>query len=165
MLQIYLNKKKQQQKRAKEYSLCQPFIEKCVKLCWLMVIQDPPLALDQSTKQKDTFQEARFRHFTKSGTKIDFVVWPPLLLHDGGPLLQKGIAQPKWQLTSDYIESAISSMRKNASFRICVYWVQLWRTIYLKCTQSWRYHVRLCTVNQHSCECRKWEPLDSEKVM
>jgi hypothetical protein len=71
---------------------CESFIDKCVELCWLMQIQDPPMSLDfGSTK---TVDQNRFRFFTRSGNVVDFVVWPALLLHENGPLVQKGVVQP-----------------------------------------------------------------------
>ena len=70
----------------------QKFEEKCVKLCWLMVCQDPPVALECSKNNMDLY-----RAYTKSGNTIDYIVWPSLLLHDDGPLLYKGVAQLKFK--------------------------------------------------------------------
>jgi hypothetical protein len=36
-----------------------------------------------------------FRHFTKFGIQLDYVVWPALLLYEGGPLVVKGVVQMK----------------------------------------------------------------------
>lgn len=34
-----------------------------------------------------------YQPHTRSGTHVDYVVWPALLLHEGGPVLAKGVAQ------------------------------------------------------------------------
>ena len=59
-----------------------------------MKIQDPPVILDFSAKRGDVFDDKVYRHFTKSGTRIDYMVWPVMYLHHNGPLLQKGVVQP-----------------------------------------------------------------------
>ena len=69
------------------------FTKKAVSLCWLMVIQDPPVVL--TTKLTGKFDTDRFRHYTKSGSTVDYVVWPVLFLHEGGPIICKGVAQGK----------------------------------------------------------------------
>ena len=69
------------------------FIKKAVSLCWLMVIQDPPVVL--TTKLTGKFDTDRFRHYTQSGSTVDYVVWPVLFLHEGGPIICKGVAQGK----------------------------------------------------------------------
>ncbi|XP_056011830.1 RB1-inducible coiled-coil protein 1-like isoform X2 [Ostrea edulis] len=72
-----------------------PYLKKCARVCWLMVAQDPPVCLKPSEKNDKKFDKEIYREFTSSGKKIDYVVWPALLLHEGGPLLNKGVAQPK----------------------------------------------------------------------
>ncbi|KAK3582890.1 hypothetical protein CHS0354_009696 [Potamilus streckersoni] len=74
---------------------CKTYIEECVKLSWLMQIQTPPVCLDLKTAKKQAFPKDTYREFTSKGKHIAFVVWPALLLHDGGPLLAKGVAQGK----------------------------------------------------------------------
>lgn len=71
---------------------CEPFVDKCVELCWMMQIQDPPMSLDFGSSK--TVDQHMFRLFTRSGNVVDFVVWPALLLHENGPLVQKGVVQP-----------------------------------------------------------------------
>jgi hypothetical protein len=70
------------------------FVKECIKICWLMNAQDPPVVLDTSNVTGN-FDDNRFRTYTKSGKTVDYVVWPPLLLHNDGPLLCKGVAQGK----------------------------------------------------------------------
>ncbi|XP_052797151.1 uncharacterized protein LOC128229324 isoform X2 [Mya arenaria] len=70
-----------------------PFVKACLHLCWKMVVQSPPMRFKLVTKGQ-RFDANLFKEYTLSGTTVDFVVWPALLLHDGGPLIAKGIAQP-----------------------------------------------------------------------
>ena len=98
------------------------YIERCVHLCWMMGIQDPPMYLDfgpqkGSTADKNVYKMMSiedppmhldfgpekdsvidknvFKMFTKTGDALDFVVWPAVFLHYNGPLVQKGVLQPK----------------------------------------------------------------------
>lgn len=71
---------------------------KCAELCWLMVVCDPPMCLSED-KEKETFLPEKFKPYTKSlkdlkNPIIVLHVWPALHLHDSGPLLAKGVAQP-----------------------------------------------------------------------
>lgn len=72
------------------------YIDKCVELCWLMINQSPALCLDDSkVTTGDTFDRDAFRFYTKTGTKLDYIVWPPLYLSSSsGFLLVQGVAQP-----------------------------------------------------------------------
>nr|XP_022320924.1 uncharacterized protein LOC111123106 [Crassostrea virginica] len=98
------------------------YIKRCVHLCWMMGIQDPPMYLDfgpqkGSTADKNVYKMMSiedppmhldfgpekdsvidknvFKMFTKTGDALDFVVWPAVFLHYNGPLVQKGVLQPK----------------------------------------------------------------------
>ncbi|KAL4230974.1 hypothetical protein ACF0H5_011347 [Mactra antiquata] len=70
----------------------QEYIKKCTNICWLMVVQDPPLFFDLDVTEYEEFDKSRYREYTKSGTKIEFLVWPAMYLKKG-TLLVKGIAQ------------------------------------------------------------------------
>lgn len=70
------------------------FIKKCTELCWLMCLQDPPVVLDADATVGETFNPDMFKPYTNTGTIVSFNVWPPLLLHQNGALLVKGIVQP-----------------------------------------------------------------------
>ncbi|XP_060571875.1 titin homolog [Ruditapes philippinarum] len=73
-----------------------PFVQKCLELCWLMAIQDPPLYLTlENCKTGQIFDRNTFKEYTKSGGYIEFVVWPAVFLEKGGPLLCKGVVQCK----------------------------------------------------------------------
>lgn len=80
------------QKVVLEYT--KPFLMKCIHICWLMVGQDPPVYLRFSDKSGDKFNKDVFREYTANGKVLDFVVWPAIFLHENGPLLKKGVAQP-----------------------------------------------------------------------
>lgn len=67
------------------------YISLCVEVSWLMVVQDPPLVL--STETPPAFNTNMYREYTKRGRYIEYVVWPALLLCEGGTLLSKGVAQ------------------------------------------------------------------------
>ena len=68
------------------------YANKCVEITWLMSVQDPPVILD-NMKDHHGFHTEMYKAFTKHGRNVDFYVWPALLLHEGGPLLAKGVAQ------------------------------------------------------------------------
>ena len=59
-----------------------------------MVIQDPPVALGKAAESGETFDPNTFKEYTKTGNIVSYTVWRPLILHENGPLLCKGTAQP-----------------------------------------------------------------------
>ncbi|XP_053399062.1 putative leucine-rich repeat-containing protein DDB_G0290503 [Mercenaria mercenaria] len=69
------------------------YTSECLEICWFMVIQDPPVAFAPLLRKGSGFNTDLYKPYTSSGTHIDYVVWPPLLLHEGGPILAKGVAQ------------------------------------------------------------------------
>ena len=69
------------------------FYEKCIELCWYMVIQDPAMYLDEDISPGTVIDKNAYREFTKKGEKVEYVVWPALYLHKDGPLLYKGVVQ------------------------------------------------------------------------
>ena len=75
--------------RYQDFSL--PYIENCVKMCYFAVVQDPPMYLD--FEPGGVFDRLAFKEFTKSGTRVDYLVWPALYLYKDGPLLSKGVVQ------------------------------------------------------------------------
>ena len=58
-----------------------------------MAIQDPVMYLDEELTPDTAYDKGTYREFVKSGDKVTFVVWPALFLHEGGPLLNKGVVQ------------------------------------------------------------------------
>ena len=73
--------------------LVNKFGVKCVNLCWLMRIRDPPVYIDFDIRIGDTFDDNIYRAYTRSGPFIKFLVWPALFLENGGAMLNKGVAQ------------------------------------------------------------------------
>ena len=69
------------------------FVKGCVRMCWLMSCQFPPLAFDVEPGSMTEYNKDKYKAYTKLGNYIDYVVWPPLLLHEGGPMLAKGVVQ------------------------------------------------------------------------
>lgn len=68
------------------------FVKECVKVCWMMVIQEPPLVF-ASVKPGDKFDRTLYSTYQTTGTDIRFVVWPAMLLETGGRILVKGVAE------------------------------------------------------------------------
>ena len=85
----------------------QSFVKECVQLCWLMSVQDPPVVIGSYPKHGDVFDLNKYKAYTKSGSLLEYMVWPPLYLHHGGPLLEKGVAQA-------YGEQAVSGKTRRS---------------------------------------------------
>ena len=81
------------QSKDKYLEQCREYIEKCVELCWMMRVQDPPIYMEANYATNSAFDSSRMRSFTKAGQFIHFVVWPTFFLHKDGPLLAKGVVQ------------------------------------------------------------------------
>ncbi|VDI46966.1 Hypothetical predicted protein [Mytilus galloprovincialis] len=73
------------------------FFEKCIYLCWCMVIQDPVMYLDDDPASNTPIDKNTYKEFVKSGDSVSYVVWPALFLHKDGPLLYKGVVQAYWK--------------------------------------------------------------------
>lgn len=77
---------------------CEAYYETLIKFMWQTTLQNPPLFLDVSTKPGTAFpNEKYYKGYLKKVTensKIDYVVWPTLYLHENGPVLSRGVAQP-----------------------------------------------------------------------
>lgn len=70
------------------------FAKDVVEVCWWMRCTQPPVHLDFSIPVDGKFSPELYKAYTKSGQTIDYVVWPVMYLHEHGPLLSKGVAQP-----------------------------------------------------------------------
>ncbi|XP_052794317.1 uncharacterized protein LOC128227638 isoform X4 [Mya arenaria] len=86
----------------------QPYVKECVLLCWLMCLQDPPVVLDKPRGRGESFESEMYRAYTKNGKKIEFLVWPAMLLHKDGNVLCKGVAQCYDSLKQDYLDNGIN---------------------------------------------------------
>ena len=84
-----------------------PFIDKCLELCWFMVLQSPPLHIDDDrhSKSGDEFDRDLFNFYKTTGSKIDYVIWPTLYLSYKGIVLARGVAQPKQEAVALRISS------------------------------------------------------------
>ena len=71
-----------------------PFFKTCVHLCWYMAIQEPVMYLREEIKPGTVYNRDVYRAFSQNGDNAIYVVWPALFLHEGGPLLYKGVVQP-----------------------------------------------------------------------
>ncbi|XP_052279972.1 putative leucine-rich repeat-containing protein DDB_G0290503 isoform X1 [Dreissena polymorpha] len=72
------------------------YVKACASICWEMRIHQPPVCLEFVEVDDQTpLNTATYKHYTKSGPRMDYVVWPALYLYKGGPLLSKGVAQGK----------------------------------------------------------------------
>ncbi|XP_052078901.1 thyroid receptor-interacting protein 11-like isoform X9 [Mytilus californianus] len=81
----------------KDFSL--PYIENCVKICYFAAVQNPPMVIDFEPGQ--IFDKQSYIEYTRSGTIVEYSVWPVLYLHKGGPILSKGVVQPKDESNSN----------------------------------------------------------------
>ena len=69
------------------------YIQRCTEISWLMAIQDPPMAVSREIRDDFRFDKTKYKEYTKLGQIVDFVVWPAVLIQDGGHLMAKGIVQ------------------------------------------------------------------------
>ena len=76
-----------------KYSVVQMYIKRCTEICWLMAVQDPPMALSTFEDEGNTFRRSKFREYTRTGALVDYAVWPAVLIQDDGDLMAKGVAQ------------------------------------------------------------------------
>ncbi|XP_062580559.1 uncharacterized protein LOC134242486 [Saccostrea cucullata] len=79
--------------KKKVFKTCEEYINKCIELCWMMRIQDPPIYMETEYPTNSDFDSNKMRSYTKAGKFIYFVVWPTFFLHKDGPLLAKGVVQ------------------------------------------------------------------------
>ncbi|XP_053400602.1 interaptin-like [Mercenaria mercenaria] len=69
------------------------YTSECLEICWFMVIHDPTVVFSPLLRRGSSLNTDLYKPYTSCGTHVDYVVWPPLLLHEGGPILAKGVAQ------------------------------------------------------------------------
>uniref|UniRef100_A0A8W8KQN8 Mitochondria-eating protein C-terminal domain-containing protein n=1 Tax=Magallana gigas TaxID=29159 RepID=A0A8W8KQN8_MAGGI len=80
-----------------------PDIQQATKMCLRskeisLVLQKttrPPIHLSARIPDDGRMNNDIFRAYMKSGTEVDYIVWPVMYLYENGPVLNKGIAQPK----------------------------------------------------------------------
>ncbi|KAK3580467.1 hypothetical protein CHS0354_035511 [Potamilus streckersoni] len=81
------------------------YIDRCIRLCWLMSIKRPEMHIDfgdnpryegecnGGNKVPSLFDMTKFRSYTRIGMYVDYIVWPALYLYKDGPIIRKGVAQ------------------------------------------------------------------------
>ena len=77
-----------------------PYIRKCCYVAWMMCVQTPPMAIAALPKPGNTFDTGQYTAYSKKGSKIDYVVWPAVLIKEKGSaekavLMKKGVANGK----------------------------------------------------------------------
>ncbi|XP_052798129.1 uncharacterized protein LOC128230134 [Mya arenaria] len=99
MIQEYICQLRQSTSRTAKDAVCvKDFVEECFNICWLMSIHDPPVVLDEDFQSGGRFDSEIYKAYTKSGPTNDFLVWPAMFLHKGGPVLCKGVAQARGKI-------------------------------------------------------------------
>ncbi|XP_053398951.1 myosin-7B-like isoform X4 [Mercenaria mercenaria] len=70
------------------------YIRKCMNICWSMCRHMPSMHVDVPDVTGDIhFDTNIYKPYTKSGKYVQYIVWPAVYLHEGGPVLCKGVAQ------------------------------------------------------------------------
>lgn len=70
------------------------YVERSVKICRSMSIQSKPMLLDFGPEQNANLNSTIFRTYKATGSKVNFVVWPAMILQENRELLSKGIVEP-----------------------------------------------------------------------
>ncbi|XP_033742196.1 uncharacterized protein LOC117328768 [Pecten maximus] len=78
-----------------ELASCERFVFACVDVCWLMSVREPPMFLDFTCKNGSKFNKEVYSFYTKTGNKVNYLVWPPIYIYENGQLLHKGVVQPQ----------------------------------------------------------------------
>lgn len=76
------------------------YIEKCVEVCWLMVVHEPPV-YPKTEITGEKMDPNIYTAFSASGKKIEYLVWPPLYNGKSGGLLSKGVVELLKTVTKD----------------------------------------------------------------
>ncbi|XP_060073304.1 myosin heavy chain, cardiac muscle isoform-like [Ylistrum balloti] len=84
---------KKTRSKAKIGQMTEAYMKRCVHISWFMAVQDPKVKM--TAEASTIFDEERYKAYTRKGKQLDYIVWPALHLHEGGPLISKGVAQGK----------------------------------------------------------------------
>ena len=93
LFQIVMKNIERERKDLLKSEQVEMYIQRCTEICWLMAIQDPPMALYLKLDKNAKYEKSLYREFTKHGNFVDYIVWPAVLIQDGGSLMCKGIVQ------------------------------------------------------------------------
>ncbi|KAL3879740.1 hypothetical protein ACJMK2_032026 [Sinanodonta woodiana] len=105
--------RKEDKDRNREYLKLEPvekYCKLCIELIWRMCIEVPPIKLEFIPNTEAISKH--FRHYTMSGDRVDFVVWPVVFLHVNGPVLSKGVIMFKTSGKSDQTSASVNSKDK-----------------------------------------------------
>ncbi|KAH3842739.1 hypothetical protein DPMN_116243 [Dreissena polymorpha] len=58
-----------------------------------MNVHDPPVVFAKTPAETAKFNTDLYKPYTQSGEFMKFLVWPELLLHEGGSVIARGVAQ------------------------------------------------------------------------
>ena len=70
------------------------YYEKCVEVCWPMVLHDPPVRMETKVPQGVKIDPSKYRLYGGNGDILEYLVWPALMV-EGGGFIAKGVAKPK----------------------------------------------------------------------
>ena len=98
-MQQYLAKENEEAKKGDKklkqmFDETRGYYEKCVEVCWPMVLHDPPVSMEMKVQPGVRIDPNRYRLYGGNGDTLEYLVWPPLLV-EGGGLIAKGVAKPK----------------------------------------------------------------------
>ena len=71
----------------------QQYISSVADLCWLLNVQDPPCFIKCGLHRGDKFNDDEYKRYMSSGEEVSYIVWPPMYLFKGGPIISKGVVQ------------------------------------------------------------------------
>ncbi|MDP0588627.1 MAG: hypothetical protein QS748_05300 [Candidatus Endonucleobacter bathymodioli] len=92
---LSINKDEQNIKGAQNFPVVvQKFSKEMNEIIAFMILQERPFELKFAKKGSKISTDVD-RAYTRSGQYVEFTVWPSSYLHKGGPLLSKGVVQPK----------------------------------------------------------------------
>lgn len=86
------------------------FVRKCSELCWYMISADPPMVIEYENFENKLMDSNKFNKYNRTGTTVEYVVWPVLLLHKDGPVLAKGSVQTNFEPKNDRIAARKKSI-------------------------------------------------------
>ena len=62
----------------------------------MMTMNKPPVYIKFiKPSETELFDNTIFRTFLTTGKHLNYIVWPPVYLHEAGDLISKGIAEGK----------------------------------------------------------------------
>ncbi|XP_045206784.2 ELKS/Rab6-interacting/CAST family member 1-like [Mercenaria mercenaria] len=80
-----------------ELTVCMPYIERCIEICWFLNLQTPPMHIgfEDNALQDIAVDKAKYEITSGKGAKVDIVMWPPLYRAKEGLLMSKGCIKTK----------------------------------------------------------------------